>query len=344
MVPFACYSMPIVYSSIKNESMAVRRYGGIFDVSHMGKLIIKGKNFLEFADAIFPMNIKKAEDYKALYGYLLNEKGGVVDDLILYKFPSRILLIVNASNTDKVYRILKKLEDNGVEVENRSDEFSIIAVQGPAVTSSLSNIFNSSITIKRYYFTEFATKKYSFILARTGYTGEDGYEIIVENLYAETVWNDILEGDKNLIPCGLGARDVLRLEAGYPLYGHELSENITPLEVGGEKFICFDKNFIGKEALQKKKNEIDKILAGFELNTKHIARQHDRIMINNNAIGYITSGTYSFNFGRSIALGFIGRKYITQKNVSSVSIQHTQASSSAKIVDTFFLKYYKNIN
>lgn len=342
MVPFAGYLMPIVYSSIKNESISVRRYGGVFDVSHMGKLVIKGKNFLEFADAVFPMDIKGAENYRALYGYLLNEQGGILDDLIVYKLPLYLLVIVNATNTKKILNVLKSLQDNNISIEDWTDSYSIIAVQGPNVKSSLSNVLEKDVSIKRFHFMEFTGKKYSFILARTGYTGEDGYEIIVQNLYAQTLWNDIFESDKKLIPCGLGARDILRLEAGYPLYGHELNENITPLEVGGEKFIYFHKNFIGKKALVGKKENINEMLTGFELDTKHIARQGEKVLFNNSVIGYITSGTYSFNFNRSIAMGFLRRQYVEEKDEIGITIQHKKGFSSARVVGTSFLKNYKN--
>ncbi len=322
--------------------MSVRRYGGVFDVSHMGKLVIKGKKYLEFADSVFPMNIKGAENYRALYGYFLNEQGGVLDDLIVYKFPTYILVIVNASNTKKILDALRSRQDNDVEIEDITDKFSIIAVQGPYVKPSLSNTLKIEISLKRFFFMEFNNKNYSFVLACTGYTGEDGFEIIVENTQAEKVWNDILRSDKKFVPCGLGARDVLRLEAGYPLYGHELNENITPLEVGGEKFLYFDKSFIGKQALLEKKETVDKVLTGFELDTKHIARQNDSIVLNDSAIGYITSGTYSFNFNKSIALGFLYKKYINSKSEYNIRVQHKKGYSKVKIIGIPFLRYYRN--
>lgn len=343
IVPFAGYSMPIVYSSIRDETISVRKYGGVFDVSHMGKLIIKGKKYLEFADSVFSMNIKDAENYRALYGYFLNERGGILDDLIVYKFPTYILVIVNASNTKKIINALRSIQDNNVEIEDKTNKLSIIAVQGPNVKSSLSNTLRNEICLKKFHFAEFNNKNYSFIIARTGYTGEDGFEIIVEDTQAEKVWKDIFKNDKKLVPCGLGARDVLRLEAGYPLYGHELNENITPLEVDGEKFLYFEKDFIGKGALLKKKGNIDRVLTRFELDTKHIARQNDSVVVNSNVIGYITSGTYSFNFNKSIAMGYIYIKYINNNDRYDIRVQHKKGFSRAKIVDTLFLKYYRKL-
>ncbi|MFN7181102.1 MAG: glycine cleavage system aminomethyltransferase GcvT [Planctomycetota bacterium] len=342
MVPFGGYLMPVVYSSIKNESIAVRTYCGVFDVSHMGKIKIGGERFLEFGNCIFPMDVKNAKDYKALYGYLLNEDGGIIDDLIVYKFPSYLLCVVNASNTRKVLNKLQSLQDNGIEIEDRTDSYSMIAIQGPYAKACLYTIINTELSLKKFCCMEFENDEYAFIIARTGYTGEDGYEIIVENKYIEKLWLKIFDSDRKVIPCGLGARDVLRLEAGYPLYGHELSENITPLHVGGERFIDFNKDFIGKKNLLNLKEKISRLLGSFVLNGKHIARQNDKIYYNGKLIGEITSGTYSFNFNKSIALGFVDKEYLDKK-MDKVVIKHKKDSSEAIILTTSCLQYYRNL-
>ncbi len=343
IVAFAGYLMPIVYSSIKNESIAVRNYCGVFDVSHMGKIKITGKKFLEFVDYVFPMNIKEATNGKALYGYILNENGGVLDDLILYKFPSHILVIVNAINTCKVLNKLQSLQDNNIEIEDQTSLYSIIAIQGPHAKDCISKILDSNISLKRFNFIEYKDKNYSFLLARTGYTGEDGYEIIVYNKYAEKLWQQILKIDKKIVPCGLGARDVLRLEAGYPLYGHELNENITPLHVGGSRFVDFNKEGIGIKSLRYLKENISKSLCSFVLNGKHIARPSDRIFLEGLLIGEITSGTYSFNFNKSIAMGFVEKDYL-QRRLDKVIIKHNKYESEAIILKTSILLWSKGLN
>jgi aminomethyltransferase len=339
IVPFAGYLMPILYTSIKNESIWVRKYCGIFDVSHMGKIFIKGQKAQAFVDRIFPMKLKEAQDYQALYGYLLNENGGIIDDLILYKFPNYFMVIVNASNREKVFNKLIELKDNQIEIEDQSEKYSIIAVQGPASKEVICRVLQSEINIKRYHFTILRYGNEELILARTGYTGEEGYEIVVKNEYAPKIWEELFNRDDKIVPCGLGARDILRLEASYPLYGHELNEKVTPLHVNGEKFVDLEKEFIGKKALISLKNNIKTSLVGFELDGKHIARQKDKVLDGDKVIGEITSGSYSFNFNKSIALGFIEKEY--RANDTSITIQHQKGTSTAKVINEPFLKYYR---
>jgi aminomethyltransferase len=253
MAPFAGFNMPLQYTSVKEEVLAVRNNVGLFDVSHMGEFFVTGPESIDFVDSIITNDFKNAEMLKAIYSPLCREDGTVIDDLIAYKLSNeKVLICVNASNIEKDWKwISSKKENFNCKLENQSDHYSLIAIQGPKSEEFLKKleIINSEI-FPYYSIIEKAFQSHELIIARTGYTGEDGFEIFGSHLIIKQIWKNLLS--LGVMPCGLAARDVLRLEVCYPLYGHELNDEITPLDAGLSWTVKMPKsNFIGKDALSK---------------------------------------------------------------------------------------------
>lgn len=298
MVDFGGWEMPVQYQGILEEHRAVRAKAGLFDVSHMGEIWIKGPNALEMVQKVITNDVSRLKVGQVQYAIMCYPGGGAVDDLLVHKVADHeYLLVVNAANTDKDYRWILEHREGEVDITDASPDTAQVALQGPLTLKVLQSITDVDLApIGYYYFTWGKVDGVQCLIARTGYTGEDGFELYFEPRFAEQIWNTILEAGKgDVIPVGLGARDTLRFEAGMPLYGHELSENITPLEAGLGRFVALEKrDFIGKEALVKQKQEgVPRKIIGFEMVDRGIPRSEYPVFQDGQEIGFVTSGTFS---------------------------------------------------
>lgn len=339
MVEFAGWEMPVQYEGIRQEHLAVRKSSGLFDVSHMGEIEVRGPDAIRFCQWVTTNDVKKVADFQAQYTLLCNNEGGVVDDVIIYKFSDEYFLFcVNASNSDKDFAWIKKEEDNfNVEVSDKSSEFSQIAIQGPDSKTILSKSVEQSLDdIKKFRFKILDWKGYEMIVARTGYTGEEGFEIFLPWDGAPALWKSLMESGSEfeIKPCGLAARDTLRIEMGYSLYGHEIDEDINPLEAGLSRYIKLDNdNFIGKAALTKSLDAgLKNKLVGFELLERGIPREGYDIFKNGTFLGNVTSGTLSPSLEKPIGLGYLNIKADDDR----IQIQIRDTLRDAKIVNIPF--------
>jgi aminomethyltransferase len=329
MVPFAGYNMPVRYSSDLEEHRTVREGVGVFDVSHMGEFMVKGPQALALIQKVTSNDASKLIAGQAQYSCLPNEEGGIVDDLIVYKFgEDEYMLVVNASNIEKDWNWVNKHNDMRADLENISDSISLFAVQGPKAVEAVQALTPINLSeIKFYHFTvgEFAGVG-DVIISGTGYTGAGGFEIYVKNKDAEKVWNAIFEAGKNwdIKPIGLGARDTLRLEMGYCLYGNDINDTTSPLEAGLGWITKFTKDFINSENLKKQKESgVARKLIGFVLQEKGIPRAHYRITsLEGEVIGEVTSGTISPTMGVGIGLGYIKTEYAVPGTEIEVTIRN----------------------
>lgn len=310
-IEFANFYMPIYYTSIKDEHIAVRERVGIFDVSHMGEIRIKGKDAKKFADYILTNNIEKTNYGDVKYTVMLNENGGIVDDLFSYTIgDDEILLVVNASNIEKDYNHIKKYLWENFNLIDESDEVVELAVQGPRAQELLQNFTNYDLNkIKYFKFDSIDIFDEHILISRTGYTGEDGFEIYTNKKIGEEVFNKILNKGKDydIRVCGLGARDTLRFEVCYWLYGNDIDETINPIESGQKFLVDMDKeNFLGKNSLIKIMSEgVKRKFVGIEV-IGGIGRHEYKILDKNkDEIGFITSGNYSFVLNKSFSLGYV---------------------------------------
>ena len=311
MSPFAGFDMPIQYSNITNEHLAVRQKVGMFDVSHMGEVFISGKDAEEYVNHIFTNDVRGMETGKILYGMMCYEDGGVVDDLLVYKYADKYLLVVNAANVDKDYDwMLTNAEGYDVVIDNQSNSWGQIAVQGPeaevAVIAQLPAL-NSQLSALSFY-TFFEAD--GMIISRTGYTGEDGFEIYATPEKTIQLWKAFLAA--GVEPCGLGCRDTLRFEAGLPLYGDELSADISPVMAGLSMFCKLDKpEFIGQEALAAQKAEgVAKKLVGIEIEDKAIPRAGYPVELEDGTeVGVVTTGYHSISLDKSICFALVDAAY-----------------------------------
>lgn len=306
--PFGGFDMPIHYTDIVDEHLAVRHHCGVFDVSHMGEVLITGKDAERYVNHIFTNDVRGIPVGKILYGMMCYEDGGVVDDLLVYKMADdRFFLVINASNIDKDWAwIQQQASDFDVTLEHQSDQYGEIAIQGPESEKMMELVL--SIPCKELTFYTFKTIG-DVIVSRTGYTGEDGFEIYASADYINVCWDKLIAA--GVKPCGLGCRDTLRFEVGLPLYGDELSEQITPLMAGLGAFVKLDKEeFIGKETLaeQKAKGPAKK-LVGIELRDKAIPRHGYPVLKDGEQIGEVTTGYHTISTDKSVCLALIDTKY-----------------------------------
>jgi aminomethyltransferase len=315
MAPFAGYNMPISYTGINDEHHAVRNNAGVFDVSHMGEFILKGEGALDLIQRVTTNDASKLTNGKAQYSCLTNENAGIVDDLLVYCVEENkvYMLVVNASNIEKDWEWIMRHNTGNVEMHNISDKTALLAIQGPNATKILQSLTDMDILNLKYYtFVKgvFAGVE-NVLVSATGYTGAGGVEIYFEDKddNAEKIWNTIFEvgAPKGLKPIGLGARDTLRLDMGYCLYGNDIDDFSTPLEAGLAWITKFTKPFTSSEYLQKQKaNGVEKKLVGFEMIDKGIPRHDYRIKdAEGNLIGRVTSGTQSPSLGKAIGLGYV---------------------------------------
>ncbi|MFQ5536191.1 MAG: glycine cleavage system aminomethyltransferase GcvT [Gemmatimonadota bacterium] len=312
LVPFAGFEMPVQYpTGITEEHRAVRRAAGLFDVSHMGEFHVAGPQALELVQHVTVNDASRLEVGQAQYSAMCRENGGVVDDLLVYRFPHHYLLVVNASNLDKdLAWIRSRAEAFDVSVEDRSDATALLALQGPAAREILRPLAVPDVDEVRYYhFVEGEVAGRPSVIAGTGYTGEDGFEIYLGAEDAPAVWDAVMEvgGDAGVLPVGLGARDSLRLEMGYALYGHELDEEHTPLEAGLGWITKLDKGpFVGRDALARQKQEgVKRRLVGLKLQGRGFPRQGYPILRAGKPAGVVTSGIVSPSLGEGIAMGYV---------------------------------------
>jgi aminomethyltransferase len=312
MIEFFGWEMPIEYSGILEEHMAVRETAGLFDVSHMGEILVSGKQALDFVQYLTPNNAARLGPGKAQYSALTTPEGTFIDDLLVYYLDSdKYLLVVNAANTDKDFEwVIKHQEGFDVEIENQSDQYSQLALQGPKaeeILKVLTDIPLNEIDSFDYKYGKAVGE--DVLVSRTGYTGEDGFEIYTLSEYPEKIWDAILEKGKavGVKPIGLGARDTLRLEAALMLYGNDIDENTTVLEAGLRWLVKFKKgDFLGREALLKQKEEgLSRQLVGFELKDRGIARPHHPVYVSGEEVSYVRSGTFSPFLKKSIGLTYL---------------------------------------
>ena len=311
LIPFGGYFMPISYSNgIHSECYAVRNNIGIFDVSHMGEFIISGENAESFLNYVTINNVSKMQIGDAQYTAMCSDDGGIIDDLILYRLKEQeYLMVVNATNIDKNFEWINKHIINKVNLENLSDYYSLIAIQGPNSRKILNKITDIDLKIPFYSFTKGLVNDCSVILSRTGYTGELGFEIYGDGKSIKSIWKELVKLGAN--PAGLASRDILRLEMKYCLYGNDINISINPIEAGLGWITDFTKdNFIGKDSLLKiKKNGLKRKLVPFIMRERGIARTDYEIFFNSKKIGYVTSGTQSPFLDNGIGLAYIDLPY-----------------------------------
>lgn len=343
MVPFAGYHMPVQYEGINAEHETVRNGVGVFDVSHMGEFLIEGEYALELIQRISSNDASKLEVEDAQYSCMPNDTGGIVDDLIIYRVKEQTyLLVVNASNIDKDWAWISKHNGNNAEMKNISDNYSLLAIQGPKAVNAmqpLTSVDLSAIPFYKFKVADFAGIDH-VIISATGYTGSGGFEIYCKNSEVEQVWNKVFEAGASygIKPIGLAARDTLRLEMGYCLYGNDIDDHTSPIEAGLGWITKFTKDFVNSKALLKQKEEgVSRRLRAFELQTKGIPRQgYDIVDASGNKIGVVTSGTMSPSLKKGIGMGYVDTAYT--KFGSQVFIQVRNKALPAIIVKLPFYK------
>lgn len=344
VVDYAGWYLPVQYEGLVAEHEAVRNAAGLFDVSHMGEIEIRGKEATAFLDYLLTNDISKIADNQILYTFMTYEDGGVVDDLLVYKYnDERYLLVVNASNSDKDYEwITKHQKGFDVLVDNISDNIGEVALQGPLAQKILQKLTKTDLNEVTFFTLaeNVDINGVNCMISRTGYTGEDGFEIYTDKDDIVKVWNDLLRvGEEDGIkPTGLGCRDTLRFEASLPLYGHEISETITPLEGGFKYFVKLDKeaDFIGKEALNKQWTEgLTRVLAGFEMIDRGIPRDGYEIFKDGNKIGHVTTGYLSPTLKKNIGNALISPEF--KELGTEIDIMIRNKPAKAKIISKKFL-------
>ncbi|GGH75140.1 glycine cleavage system aminomethyltransferase GcvT [Phaeocystidibacter marisrubri] len=312
MVPFAGYNMPVQYEGVIAEHNNVREHVGVFDVSHMGEFWVRGPQALDLIQKVTSNDAAKLVPGKVQYSCLPNDKGGIVDDLLVYcQDDQNYLLVVNASNIEKDWNWISSHNTFDCELENQSDELSLLAIQGPKAVAALQSLTDINLSEMTYYTFEVGTFAgvENVIVSATGYTGAGGFEIYFPNDAAETIWNAVFEAgaDHNIKPIGLAARDTLRLEMGFCLYGNDIDDTTSPIEAGLGWITKFTKDFINSEAIKAQKEAgVEKKLVGFELVDRGVPRHGYPIVdANGNEVGVVTSGTMSPSTGKAIGLGYV---------------------------------------
>lgn len=343
LVDFAGYSMPIQYNSIIAEHKTVRNSAGVFDVSHMGEVFISGEKALDFVQHITTNDASKLIPGKVQYSAMCYEDGGIVDDLLVYKISdNKFMLVINASNIDKDLEWMNKNNSFGVLIENCSDEYSLLALQGPNSQKIIQKICNKELTLEYYSFFEAEVAGVEMIVSRTGYTGELGYELYFkgDEETAEKIWNELFKAGEefNINPVGLGARDSLRLEMGFCLYGNDIDQTTNPLEAGLGWITKLQKgNFNGRDSLLKAKEEgLKRKLAAIISDEKAFPRKGYELTASGKKIGEVTSGTVSPVLEKAIALGYVESEYAAEGKEINFMIRGKEIP--AKIVKLPFVK------
>lgn len=328
MTNFGGWEMPVEYSSIIEEHNAVRNKCGLFDVSHMGEIVVSGENSFKSLQQIITNDLSKLTVGRALYTPICNKEGGIIDDLLVYFLKeNEYLLAVNASNIEKDYNWIKENVLEKTTVENFSDEYALLALQGPNSKKILTQLTDIDLnTLEYYYFRQAKAAGVEMIISRTGYTGELGYELYFKTEEAEAVWQELLNAGRNfgLKPCGLGARNTLRLEKKYTLYGNDIDEKTNPYESGLGWTVALDKgDFIAKEKLLKiKENCCDRKLSAFEIIGRGFARKGDQAFLGEEKIGEVTSGSYSPSLKKGIGLAYLKSKYAAEGTEIKIKVRN----------------------
>ena len=343
MVPFAGYNMPVQYEGINAEHETVRNGVGVFDVSHMGEFLIEGEHALELIQRISSNDASKLQVEDAQYSCMPNDTGGIVDDLIIYRVKEQTyLLVVNASNIDKDWEWISKHNSNNAEMKNISENFSLLAIQGPKAVEamqSLTSVDLAEISFYKFKVADFAGIEH-VIISATGYTGSGGFEIYCKNNEVEQVWNKVFEAGAayGIKPIGLAARDTLRLEMGYCLYGNDIDDNTSPIEAGLGWITKFTKDFVNSKALlEQKEAGVSRRLRAFELETRGIPRQGYAILDEaGNNIGVVTSGTMSPSLKKGIGMGYVNTGHT--KFGSQIFIQVRNKALPATVIKLPFYK------
>ena len=337
--PFGGFDMPIQYSNITDEHQAVRQHCGVFDVSHMGEVLVSGTDAERYVNHIFTNNVEGLAVGKILYGMMCYENGGVVDDLLVYKMADdRFFLVINAANIDKDWAWIQlQAEGFNVTLDNQSDYYGQLAVQGPEAERIMEEILN--LPCSELTFSTFKTMG-DVIVSRTGYTGEDGFEIYATPDYINQCWDKLMAA--GVTPCGLGCRDTLRFEVGLPLYGDELSAEITPITAGLGMFVKLDKEeFVGCDALAKQKAEgVAQKLVGIELQDKAIPRHGYTVMKDGQPIGTVTTGYHTISTDKSVCMALIDSQYAPLGTELEVQIRK-KVFPGTVVKKRFYDKHYK---
>lgn len=348
VVDYSGWLLPVQYESLKVEHEAVRNNAGLFDVSHMGEVKITGKDSEKYLQNLLTNNVAKMNENQVLYTFMCYENGGVVDDLLVYKYTTEdYLLVINASNTDKDFQyMLDQRKNYDVDLKNISKDVSQIAIQGPKAQTILQKLTKQDLSdIEFFYFKDKVdVAGVSCIVSRTGYTGEDGFELYFENNDACAIWDKIMEAGKEdgLKPCGLGARDTLRFEALLPLYGNELSKDITPLESGLGFFVKLDKgDYIGRAVHAKQKEEgLTRKIVAFEMVDNAIPRHEYEVYKDDKKIGFVTTGYLSPSLGRKIGLALVDIAYTDIGTEIDILCRNKKYKAQV-IKKQFYQKQYK---
>jgi len=350
MVDFGGWDMPVQYpAGVIEEHLRTRTRSGLFDVSHMGEIWVEGEDAIDFVNRLTTNDVTKLVDGQAHYSALTNDKGGVVDDLLVYRFDcDKLLLVVNAGTTEKDWDWITSHKGNeNITLTNASADYCQIAVQGPDAIKILQQLTDTPLDdIKYYHFTTGKVDDVEAVISRTGYTGEDGFEVYANSEFAEQLWNKLLEtggfdSENGILPCGLAARNTLRLEAGMSLYGHELSDSITPLEANLGWITKLQKGaFTGSEILQKQKEAgVTRRLAGFEMIDRGIARDDCEVYANGEKVGYVTSGSPAPFIKKNIGFAMLPAELANAGQEIEIDVRGKRLT--AKVVPTPFYKRSK---
>lgn len=343
MVPFAGFNMPVQYLGVTIEHLNVRDKVGVFDVSHMGEFFIEGPHALDLIQRVSSNDVSALVDGQVQYSCMPNLKGGIVDDLLVYRFNAeKYMLVVNASNIEKDWDWISQFNINKAIISNFSDDYSLLAVQGPKASQAIQSLTSHDLSVMKYYtFTlaDFCGIK-DVIISATGYTGSGGFEIYFPNEFAKYIWESILESGKSygIQPTGLAARDTLRLEMGFCLYGNDINDETSPIEAGLSWITKFNKNFNYSKELQfQKENGVQRKRVGFEMLDRGIPRNGYKIHNENDeVIGFVTSGTMSPSLHKSIGMGYVNIEYT--KRDTKLYIQIRNKKLMALVVELPFYK------
>jgi aminomethyltransferase len=343
MVPFAGYNMPVQYQGVTVEHLNVRDKVGVFDVSHMGEFFVEGPHALDLIQRLSSNDVSALVDGQVQYSCMPNLEGGIVDDLLIYRFNTeKYMLVVNASNIEKDWNWISQFNINKAIISNLSDDYSLLAVQGPMASKALQSLTSLDLSAMRYYtfaLADFCGFK-DVIISATGYTGAGGFEIYFPNNIAESIWESILESGKSygIQPIGLAARDTLRLEMGFCLYGNDINDDTSPIEAGLSWITKFSNSFnYSKELQLQKENGVQRKRVGFEMLDRGIARNGYTILSEKDEeIGFVTSGTMSPSLQKSIGMGYVNSEY--DKSDTKLYIQIRNKKLKAQVVKLPFYK------
>lgn len=346
MTDFGGWELPVQYEGIIKEHNQVRNAAGLFDVSHMGEVTARGEGAQEFIQNLVTNDISQLQDGRAIYSPMCYPDGGTVDDIIVYRISKDdFFIVVNAANTDKDFEWMKQNLSGGVELNNVSQSYAQLALQGPKSQFILQKLTGFDLSALKFF--RFAkdveVDGVKCMVSRSGYTGEDGFELYVNSEQAPRLWDAILEAgrDEGAVPVGLGARDTLRFEAALPLYGHELSKDISPLEAGLGRFVKLEKErFIGKEALQKQSANLKRVLVGFELVDPGVARSGFEVYAGERNIGFVTSGSYSPTLNKNLGLALVEAAFSPEGTQIEIAIRNRKAKAVV-VNKPFYSKKYK---